>query len=106
MRDKQLQRVKIDSFCCGGRQEAKHSLGGISKQEYGNDAHLRCEGAKADSYKNLPVYEMQCVDCHNRPTHTVELPERGMNNALALGELPDTLPFIKKKGVELLKGEL
>jgi nitrate/TMAO reductase-like tetraheme cytochrome c subunit len=61
------------------------------------------EGAKPDSYKNLPVYEMQCVDCHNRPTHTFELPERGMNNALELGELPDTLPFIKKKGVELLK---
>ena len=33
----------------------------------------------------------------------VELPERGMNNAFTLGELPDTLPFIKKKGVELLK---
>src|SRR5215472_4547447 len=61
------------------------------------------DGAKPDSYKDLPVYEMQCVDCHNRPTHTFELPERGMNNALALGELPDTLPFIKKKGVELLK---
>jgi len=61
------------------------------------------EGAKPDAYKNLRVYEMQCVDCHNRPTHTFELPERAMNNALALGQLPETLPFIKKKGVELLK---
>jgi hypothetical protein len=61
------------------------------------------EGATPDSYKNLPIHEMECVDCHNRPTHTFESPERGINNALALGELPDTLPFIKKKGVELLK---
>jgi nitrate/TMAO reductase-like tetraheme cytochrome c subunit len=61
------------------------------------------EGATPDSVKNLPVYEMQCVDCHNRPTHTFESPERGMNNAMALGELSVTLPFIKKKGVELLK---
>jgi len=61
------------------------------------------EGTTPDSYKNLPVYEMECVDCHNRPTHTFESPERGINNALALGELPDTLPFIRKKAVELLK---
>jgi nitrate/TMAO reductase-like tetraheme cytochrome c subunit len=61
------------------------------------------EGAKPDSYKNLPVYGMQCVDCHNRPTHTFESPERGLNTALALGELSSTLPFVKKKGVELLK---
>lgn len=61
------------------------------------------DGAKPDSYKNLPVYQMQCVDCHNRPTHTFELPEHGMDSALALGELSSTLPFIKKKGVELLK---
>jgi len=61
------------------------------------------EGAKPDSYKDLSVYEMQCVDCHNRPTHTFELPEHGMDSALALGELSWTLPFIKKKGVELLK---
>jgi len=53
--------------------------------------------------KDLPIYEMQCVDCHNRPTHTFDLPERAMDKALAFGEIPVTLPFIKKKGVEALK---
>jgi nitrate/TMAO reductase-like tetraheme cytochrome c subunit len=61
------------------------------------------DGSTPDSYKSLPVYEMQCVDCHNRPTHTFESPEHGMDSALALGELSSSLPFIKKKGVELLK---
>jgi NapC/NirT cytochrome c family, N-terminal region len=61
------------------------------------------EGSTQDSVNNLPKYEMQCVDCHNRPTHTFELPERGLNNALAFGEIGVTLPFIKKKGLELLK---
>jgi nitrate/TMAO reductase-like tetraheme cytochrome c subunit len=55
------------------------------------------------STKDLPVFEMQCVDCHNRPTHTFDLPERAMDKALALGEIPVTLPFIKKKGLEALK---
>ena len=46
---------------------------------------------------------MQCVDCHNRPTHVFELPERAMDKALAQGDIPVTLPFIKKKGIEVLK---
>jgi hypothetical protein len=56
-----------------------------------------------DSIKALPKYEMQCVDCHNRPTHTFELPDRAMDKAMALGEIPVTLPYIKKKGLEALK---
>src|SRR3954454_1768369 len=46
---------------------------------------------------------MQCVDCHTRPTHAFELPERAMDKVLAGGDIPVTLPFIKKKGVEVLK---
>jgi hypothetical protein len=61
------------------------------------------EGTTQDSVNNLPKYDMQCVDCHNRPTHTFESPSRGMDNALALGEIAVTLPYIKKKGVELLQ---
>jgi nitrate/TMAO reductase-like tetraheme cytochrome c subunit len=55
------------------------------------------------STKDLPTYEMQCVDCHNRPTHTFELPDRAMDRALAFGDIPATLPFIKKEAVQLLK---
>jgi len=56
-----------------------------------------------DSAKALPKFDMECVDCHNRPTHTFELPERAMDKALALGDIPVTLPYIRRKGVELLK---
>jgi hypothetical protein len=56
-----------------------------------------------DSTKALPKHDMQCVDCHNRPTHTFDLPERAMDKALALGDVAVTLPYIKKKGVEVLK---
>ena len=59
--------------------------------------------ASPDSIQALPKYDMQCVDCHNRPTHTFELPDRAMDKAMAVGEIPVTLPFIKKVGVEALK---
>jgi hypothetical protein len=62
-------------------------------------------GTKPEDVAKLSQYQMQCVDCHNRPTHTFQLPERAMNLAMELGRIPVTLPFIKKKGVEVLKTE-
>jgi nitrate/TMAO reductase-like tetraheme cytochrome c subunit len=59
--------------------------------------------APPDSVKALPQFDMECVDCHNRPTHAFELPERAMDKALAMGEIAATLPYVKKKSVELLK---
>lgn len=63
------------------------------------------DGSQADAVKKLPQHDMECVDCHNRPTHTFESPERGMDRALALGDIGTTLPFVKKKGLELLKAK-
>ena len=61
------------------------------------------DGSTAQSVVGLPRYQMQCVDCHNRPTHAFELPERAVDTAMGLGQIPTTLPFIKKKALELLK---
>jgi len=74
----------------------------------GNTGEVRAfvtSGSPPDSFKTLPQFDMQCVDCHNRPTHAFELPERAMDKALALGDIPVTLPYVKRKGVELLKTE-
>jgi len=57
----------------------------------------------SDSTQALPKHDMECVDCHNRPTHAFDLPERAMDKALAQGDIALTLPYIKKKGVEVLK---
>jgi len=46
---------------------------------------------------------MDCVDCHNRPTHVFELPERGLDRILNAGEASADLPFFRKQGLELLK---
>ena len=49
------------------------------------------------------VRVMDCVDCHNRPSHTFELPDRAVDRAFSEGLLSRDLPFLKKKAVELLK---
>jgi hypothetical protein len=61
------------------------------------------DGSTAQSVASLPRHQMQCVDCHNRPTHTLELPERAVDRAMGVGRISPTLPFIKKRAVELLK---
>src|ERR1035437_6228014 len=62
--------------------------------------------ATADANPNgggAPIRDMDCMDCHNRPSHSYDLPERGMDKAMAAGLISSTLPFVKKKGVEILK---
>jgi len=49
--------------------------------------------------------EMDCMDCHNRPTHNFELPDRALDRALAEGRVSTQLPYIKKKGLEVLRAE-
>jgi len=46
---------------------------------------------------------MDCVDCHNRPTHAFELPHRGLDREITAGSISRDLPFVKKKALELLK---
>ncbi|MBI3684298.1 MAG: NapC/NirT family cytochrome c [Acidobacteria bacterium] len=53
----------------------------------------------------MPVREMDCVDCHNRPSHTFEPPERALENAMARGEIAWDLPRIKKTALDILKKE-
>lgn len=46
---------------------------------------------------------MDCVDCHNRPTHAFELPENAVDLRMSQGLISPDLPYIRKKAVELLK---
>jgi hypothetical protein len=62
-------------------------------------------GPPTHSTQDLPTLEMQCVDRHNRPTHTFELPERAIHRELELGDISATLPFIKKGAVQRPKAK-
>lgn len=48
------------------------------------------------------VRKMDCMDCHNRPTHIFQSPSNSMNIALSTGKIEPTLPFIKQIGVKML----
>jgi len=46
--------------------------------------------------------KMDCIDCHNRPTHIYLSPNQAVDEALTASRLDITLPFIKMKAVEVL----
>jgi hypothetical protein len=46
---------------------------------------------------------MDCMDCHNRPTHAFDLPERAVDRALADGRIRPDLPFVRREAVRLLR---
>jgi formate-dependent nitrite reductase cytochrome c552 subunit len=48
---------------------------------------------------------MDCVDCHNRPTHVFLLPEKAVDVAIGQGQISPALPFIKKQAVAVLRQE-
>ena len=46
--------------------------------------------------------EMDCIDCHNRPSHIYLSPDDALDRKLAEGEIPNQLPFIKREAMELI----
>jgi nitrate/TMAO reductase-like tetraheme cytochrome c subunit len=46
---------------------------------------------------------MDCIDCHNRAAHSFDTPENVLNRDMAQGHPSASLPFVHKKGLELIK---
>jgi hypothetical protein len=59
-------------------------------------------GAKPEG---LPIYQMQCVDCHNRAAHSFETAEHAVDRAIAAGSIPAVLPLVRKTGLDILQTE-
>lgn len=48
---------------------------------------------------------MDCIDCHNRPTHIFQLPGRAVDEAMASGHISTALPYVKKEALAALQQE-
>jgi hypothetical protein len=55
--------------------------------------------------KGAPAGErrvMDCIDCHNRASHTMQTAEDALNRSMADGAISPDLPWVHKVGLELL----
>lgn len=61
---------------------------------------------RASSFTNTvneaEVRRMDCIDCHNRPSHRYETPNEAVDLALATGRLDRSMPLIRSNATALL----
>jgi hypothetical protein len=58
-----------------------------------------------DQIAKAPRHRMDCVDCHNRPTHIYVPPDQAVDQALLAHRLDISLPYIKQQAVAALTGK-
>jgi hypothetical protein len=81
--------------------ESRQAIPWVEYSVNGQATEYVTADAKPDSLG--PPREMDCMDCHNRPSHSFQLPEGAVDQAMSAGLISPSLPFAKKKAVEILK---
>jgi len=49
--------------------------------------------------------QMDCVDCHNRPSHNYQAPDSEIDVAIRDGLIDQSLPFVRKEGLRIIDAE-
>lgn len=96
-------RNEVDYVATDGKRQqiawvASHGPDGKTTEYFATDKPL-----SPDQLKSLEQRAMDCIDCHNRPTHIYYKPEDAVDREMTAGRIDATLPFAKKTGVELIK---
>ncbi len=63
------------------------------------DEKLKAAGEK------IETRTMDCIDCHNRPSHVYLSMEDALNRKIVEGTIPRELPFIKRQAVEVVSAK-
>lgn len=77
------------------------------KDMYGNVTDYKAQDSKltAPEIESATKRVMDCVDCHNRPSHIFVPPDRSVDSALVAGRIDISLPYIKQQAVDALTRE-
>jgi hypothetical protein len=55
-----------------------------------------------EEMKKLEIRKMDCMDCHNRPSHIFRDPDSAVDLAMFTGLIDSSLPYIKREAVRVL----
>lgn len=67
--------------------------------------YLKDSSLTKDQIAKTPRHRMDCVDCHNRPTHIYVPPDVSVDRSLTAHRLDATLPYLKQQAVAALTGD-
>jgi thiosulfate reductase cytochrome b subunit len=53
--------------------------------------------------KSSAIRRLDCIDCHNRPSHVYNIPNKVVNAFMKFGKIDKTIPYIKNVAVQTLE---
>jgi nitrate/TMAO reductase-like tetraheme cytochrome c subunit len=77
--------------------EVEMSASDGTVRRYKSPAADSPEGAKATEWRT-----MDCVDCHNRPTHVYRSPAQELDEAILDRRVDPALPYVRREGLKAL----
>jgi hypothetical protein len=89
--DRQLQRIPW--------VRVTHRDGSV--EEY----YAKGDNRPREELLSKKVHAVDCMDCHNRPSHRYPKPDTAVDSAIFEGAIAGDLPWIKKVSVDALLGE-
>lgn len=73
------------------------------KTHFKKTAHSN-DSSRADHLAG-EVRKMDCMDCHNRPTHVFRNPNEAIDEKIMIGAIPQDIPYIKRQALEVITQE-
>lgn len=65
----------------------------------------KLQGQEWKPTKDAGVRVMDCMDCHNRPTHIYLSPDEALDQKITAGLIPKDIPFIKRQALAVITKE-
>ncbi len=82
------------------RSDDKRETIGEVELTIGDERRVYLAGGGESTPADAPGWRvMDCIDCHNRPTHIYDTPARAVDRAMATGRLARALPHLRREGV-------
>ncbi len=77
------------------------------KDQQGRVTEYLAKDAKLtpEQIEKAQKFRMDCITCHNRPTHIYVPPDRAVDQAMFIGKIDPALPYIKQQAVAALTKE-
>ncbi|MDP3916161.1 MAG: NapC/NirT family cytochrome c [Bacteroidota bacterium] len=60
------------------------------------------EKLTAAQHDTLAIRKMDCIDCHNRPSHNYQAPQNFIDELITAGKIPHELPDVKLVAMDVL----
>jgi nitrate/TMAO reductase-like tetraheme cytochrome c subunit len=95
---------KIDYVAADEKHQIIPYIHVVDQQGRLTEYYAKDSTLSKDQIGKAPRHHMDCVDCHNRPTHIYVPPDQAVDQSLLARRLDRTLPFIKQQAVSVLTG--